>query len=97
MNISIVTPRDLQNVSGDMTPVKPPPEPILDELRKLSRDLVAIRLQMDKHFHGNKTSQDWQMIGIVIDRLLFYLYIIFISVSFATIVCLWTMSSAHGS
>uniref|UniRef100_A0A3B4XGG1 5-hydroxytryptamine receptor 3A-like n=1 Tax=Seriola lalandi dorsalis TaxID=1841481 RepID=A0A3B4XGG1_SERLL len=68
---------------------KKPPDMALDELRKLSRDLMAIRLQMDKHFQGSKTSQEWQMIGIVIDRLLFGLYIIFISVSFLTIVSIW--------
>uniref|UniRef100_A0A8D0DIA1 Neurotransmitter-gated ion-channel transmembrane domain-containing protein n=1 Tax=Sander lucioperca TaxID=283035 RepID=A0A8D0DIA1_SANLU len=65
-------------------------EPSLDELRKLSRDLLAIRLQVDKHFQGSKTSQEWQMIGIVIDRLLFGLYIVFIAVSFITIICLWS-------
>ncbi len=97
MTISIISPRDLHAVSGDATPVKPPVEPILDELRKLSRDLMAIRLQMDKHHRGSKTSQEWQMIGIVIDRLLFGLYIGFISVSFTTILCLWTTSNAHGS
>ncbi|KAF1385598.1 hypothetical protein PFLUV_G00109460 [Perca fluviatilis] len=80
----------LQPVFGDTPPVKPPPEPALDELRKLSRDLLAIRLQVDKHFQGSETSQEWQMIGIVIDRLLFGLYIVFIAVSFITIICLWS-------
>ncbi|XP_028443531.1 5-hydroxytryptamine receptor 3A [Perca flavescens] len=80
----------LQPVFGDTPPVNPPPEPALDELRKLSRDLLAIRLQVDKHFQGSETSQEWQMIGIVIDRLLFGLYIVFIAVSFITIICLWS-------
>uniref|UniRef100_A0A3B4XGH1 Neurotransmitter-gated ion-channel transmembrane domain-containing protein n=1 Tax=Seriola lalandi dorsalis TaxID=1841481 RepID=A0A3B4XGH1_SERLL len=76
-------------ISGDTPLDKPPPDMALDELRKLSRDLMSIRLQMDHHFQGTKTSQEWQMIGVVIDRLLFGLYIIFISVSFITIVSIW--------
>uniref|UniRef100_A0A3B4TMX4 5-hydroxytryptamine receptor 3A-like n=1 Tax=Seriola dumerili TaxID=41447 RepID=A0A3B4TMX4_SERDU len=76
-------------ISGDTPLDKPPPDMALDELRKLSRDLMSIRLQMDHHFQGTQTSQEWQMIGVVIDRLLFGLYIIFISVSFITIVSIW--------
>ncbi|XP_070765025.1 5-hydroxytryptamine receptor 3A-like [Enoplosus armatus] len=93
-NTSIISSRDLESVSGDTPPVKPPPEPALDELRKLSRDLMAIRLLMDKHFQGSKTSQEWEMIGIIVDRLLFGLYILFISFSFITIVCIWIWSNA---
>uniref|UniRef100_A0A4W6D888 Neurotransmitter-gated ion-channel transmembrane domain-containing protein n=1 Tax=Lates calcarifer TaxID=8187 RepID=A0A4W6D888_LATCA len=98
MNTSIISPRDLQSISGDIPPEKPPPDSALEELRKMSRDLMAIRAQMDKHFLGSKTSQEWHMIGIVIDRLLFGLYMIFISVSFVTIVCLWVWQSStfHG-
>ncbi|XP_070688308.1 5-hydroxytryptamine receptor 3C-like [Pempheris klunzingeri] len=95
MNASIVS--DLHSIPDHTPPMKPPPEPALDELRKLSRDLVAIRLQVDKHFLGSKTSQEWQMIGTVIDRLLFGLYIVFISVSFVSIVCLWTLSNSYES
>ncbi|XP_071344147.1 5-hydroxytryptamine receptor 3A-like [Trachinotus anak] len=94
MNTSILSSRDLQSISGDTSLEKPPPELALDELRKLSRDLMAIRLQMDKHFQGTKTSQEWQMIGMVIDRLLFGLYIIFISVSFITIVSIWIWNNS---
>ncbi|XP_054458961.1 5-hydroxytryptamine receptor 3A-like [Anoplopoma fimbria] len=87
----------LQSVSGDTPPAKPNPTlsmPALDELRKLSRDLLAIRLQMDKHFQGSKTSEDWQMVGLVIDRFLFGLYIVFLGVSFITIICIWTLSNS---
>ncbi|KAF6734349.1 5-hydroxytryptamine receptor 3A [Oryzias melastigma] len=73
----------------------PPPDPALDELRKLSRDLTAIRLQMDKHFQGSKASQEWQMIGIVIDRLLFGLYIVFILASFITIMSIWIWNNTY--
>ncbi|XP_040897263.1 5-hydroxytryptamine receptor 3C-like isoform X2 [Toxotes jaculatrix] len=103
-NISSISVRDFQSVSNDTDDsVKPrpaPPEPTdltLDELRKLSRDLMAIRLQVDKHFHGSKTSQEWQMIGIVIDRLLFGLYIIFISVSFITIMSIWIRNNSYAA
>uniref|UniRef100_A0A0F8AZ48 5-hydroxytryptamine receptor 3A n=1 Tax=Larimichthys crocea TaxID=215358 RepID=A0A0F8AZ48_LARCR len=84
--------RDLQSISGNTPPVKPPPEPALDELRKLSTDLMAIRQNIDNHFLGSKTSQEWHLIGIVIDRLLFGLYIIFIFISFTTILVLWYSS-----
>uniref|UniRef100_A0A3B4XBE1 Neurotransmitter-gated ion-channel ligand-binding domain-containing protein n=1 Tax=Seriola lalandi dorsalis TaxID=1841481 RepID=A0A3B4XBE1_SERLL len=88
-------------MSDDIPLVKPhlalsaPPEPALEELKKLSRDLVAIRLQVDKHFQGSNTSQEWHMIGIVVDRLLFCLYIIFISVSFITIIAIWIWNNSH--
>ncbi|KAM9358370.1 5-hydroxytryptamine receptor 3A-like [Symphorus nematophorus] len=96
MNTSIISSRDLQNVCDDNIPrEKSPPEPALEELKKLSKDLMSIRLQIDKHFQGSKTSQEWHMIGIVIDRLLFGLYIVFISVSFITIVAMWVSNSSH--
>lgn len=65
------------------------PEPALDELRKLSRELTAIRLQMDEHFRGTEAAQEWEMIGTVMDRLLFGLYVVFILVSFITIISIW--------
>lgn len=105
-NINTISVGYPQSISGDTpevkpsavppAPVAPPasPEPALDELRKLSRDLMAIRVQVDKHFQGSKTSQEWEMIGVVIDRLLFGLYIVFIIVSFITIVCIWMWSNS---
>ncbi|KAE8294078.1 5-hydroxytryptamine receptor 3A [Larimichthys crocea] len=91
MNTNTISLKDLQSISGggDTPPEKPPPGPVLDELRKLSRDLMAIRLQIDNHILGSKTSQEWHMIGIVIDRLLFGLYIVVLSVCFITIIALW--------
>ncbi|XP_037626100.1 5-hydroxytryptamine receptor 3A-like [Sebastes umbrosus] len=85
MNTSII--EHLKSVSGDIPPLKPT---ALDELRKMRSNLTAIRLQIDKHVQGSKTSQEWQMIGIVIDRLLFGLYIVFISVCVIIIICLWS-------
>ncbi|XP_034003385.1 5-hydroxytryptamine receptor 3A-like isoform X1 [Trematomus bernacchii] len=89
-NISAI---HLQRAPGETSPEKQPVEPALEELRKLSRDLLAIRFQVDKHFQGSTSSQEWQMIGIVIDRLLFGLYLVFIIVSFITIICIWSRSS----
>lgn len=91
---SIISSSALQSLSADSAPEKKVCEDLLlDELRNLSRDLRAIRLQMDSHFRGSKKSQDWQMIGIVIDRLLFGLYIIFMVVTFITIICIWTWNN----
>ncbi|XP_074523984.1 5-hydroxytryptamine receptor 3C-like [Halichoeres trimaculatus] len=80
-----------------LPPLPPPakPDPVVDELRKLCRDLTAIRLHIDDHFKGNDTSQEWQMLGIVIDRLLFGLYVIFILVSFITIISIWIWNNNH--
>lgn len=64
-------------------------EPSLEELRKMRRELMAIRLHVDKHFQESHISQEWQMIGSVIDRLLFGVYIVFISASFITITGIW--------
>ncbi|XP_049444300.1 5-hydroxytryptamine receptor 3A-like [Epinephelus fuscoguttatus] len=95
MSPIIISSRDLPSVSGDTPPANTPPVPALDQLRKLSKDLTAIRLQIDKHFQGNSASQEWQMIGAVIDRFLFGLYLVFILACFVTIVCIWIWSQAH--
>lgn len=95
VSTSIISSSDLQSTSDDSQPVSSPQEPALDELRKLRRDLKSIRLQMDKHFHKSKTSQDWNMIGVVIDRLLFGMYIVFFSVSVITITIIWSLSRYH--
>lgn len=92
---SIIYSNALHSISGDSAREKVASEgSVLDELRKLSRDLRAIRLQVDSHFHGSKESQDWQMIGIVIDRLLFALYIIFMTITFITVTCIWTWNNS---
>uniref|UniRef100_A0A3P8RV02 Uncharacterized protein n=1 Tax=Amphiprion percula TaxID=161767 RepID=A0A3P8RV02_AMPPE len=89
------------SISND--PIKPPSspphplDPTLDELRRLSRDLAAIRHQMDSYFQGTKASQEWQMIGTVVDRLLFALYIVFIVVSFITIISIWIWNNSYAA
>ncbi|KAM9848890.1 5-hydroxytryptamine receptor 3A-like [Aulostomus maculatus] len=87
-NSSNITNSSVKQLHGIST-VPHPQQAVLDELRKLSKDLIAIRLHVDNHFQGTSSSQEWYMIGIVIDRLLFSLYIIFILISFVTIICIW--------
>lgn len=64
----------------------------LEELRSLSRDLQAIRLQVEQQLGEGKSSEEWMQVGFIIDRLLFGLYILFISVSFITIMIIWVNS-----
>ncbi|XP_051231899.1 5-hydroxytryptamine receptor 3A isoform X3 [Dicentrarchus labrax] len=99
-SITNISKSHLSSITGNTTPVKTPPVPLdsaLQELKKLSRDLTAIRLQMDEHLQGNKTAQEWQMIGRVIDRLLFGFYIVFITVSYITIICIWTWNNSYAA
>ncbi|KAK5930720.1 hypothetical protein CgunFtcFv8_026936 [Champsocephalus gunnari] len=63
----------------------------LQELRSLGRDLQAIRLQVQQQ-EGSQSSQEWIQVGSIIDRLLFGLYILFISVSFVTMIIIWVKS-----
>ncbi|KAM9358371.1 uncharacterized protein ABDE67_003862 [Symphorus nematophorus] len=61
----------------------------LHELMSLGRDLRAIRLQVEQQLGESKSSEEWIQVGFIIDRLLFGLYILFISVSFITILIIW--------
>uniref|UniRef100_A0A672YJ38 Neurotransmitter-gated ion-channel transmembrane domain-containing protein n=1 Tax=Sphaeramia orbicularis TaxID=375764 RepID=A0A672YJ38_9TELE len=61
-------------------------------LRSLGKDLQAVRLLVEKHQGGSPSSEEWIQVGFVIDRLLFGLYILFISVSFITIIIIWVNS-----
>jgi len=79
-------------LSTDQEPLKPAPDPVVEELRKLSLDLHSIRLQMDKHFKGTQTSTEWHTIGIIIDRLLFVIYFIFIVATITCITFFWLNS-----
>ncbi|XP_034738060.1 5-hydroxytryptamine receptor 3C-like [Etheostoma cragini] len=64
----------------------------LQELRSLGRDLQAVRLQVEQKLGGSQSSEEWIQVGFIIDRLLFLLYILFISVSFFTIIIIWVNS-----
>lgn len=76
-------------------PEEPPgrKEPALEELRRMGRELLAIRLHLEKQSQNSQHSEDWNKIANVIDRLLFLIYLLFITVSFITIACLWAQSS----
>ncbi|XP_039545758.1 5-hydroxytryptamine receptor 3E-like [Pimephales promelas] len=63
--------------------------PTLQELRKISHELLSIRQQVDKHFKTDESVDEWVHLGEVIDRLLFGMYLIFLSVSFITIFAIW--------
>ncbi|XP_073793719.1 5-hydroxytryptamine receptor 3A-like [Danio rerio] len=61
----------------------------LQQLREITHELISIRQQVDKHFKTDESADEWDLLGQVIDRLLFGLYIAFLSVSFITIVIIW--------
>ncbi|XP_051803616.1 5-hydroxytryptamine receptor 3A-like [Acanthochromis polyacanthus] len=63
----------------------------LQELKNLSSDLQAVRLQVEQQLNGSPSSEEWIQVGSVIDRLLFILYILFITVSFITIIIIWVI------
>ncbi|XP_052445255.1 5-hydroxytryptamine receptor 3A-like [Carassius gibelio] len=67
-------------------------EHCLDEMKKMSRDLLTIRHQVEEHFINGNRTDDWFMLGQVIDRVLFIMYSLFIVVSLSTIMVLWLYS-----
>ncbi|XP_035269092.1 5-hydroxytryptamine receptor 3A-like [Anguilla anguilla] len=86
LNPAAQGPHELQGPKGNGHSYE---QLILQELRRLSADLLAIRLKMDKSQQGSQNAEEWVQIGNVIDRLLFCLYLVFISVSFITIIMIW--------
>ncbi|XP_060934685.1 5-hydroxytryptamine receptor 3C [Limanda limanda] len=91
--------RDLQDVTvssvveeGSEAPEQKRPlneDKALDELRSLGKELQGLRLQVEQHLGGSQSSEEWIQVGCIIDRLLFGLYVLFISVSFITIIIMW--------
>ncbi|XP_032428178.1 5-hydroxytryptamine receptor 3A-like [Xiphophorus hellerii] len=67
----------------------------LMELKSLSLALQAIRCEVEQQHKGKQSSEEWIQVGLIIDRLLFGLYIVFISVSFITIIILWVNSCSQ--
>uniref|UniRef100_A0A671Z4J4 5-hydroxytryptamine (serotonin) receptor 3A n=1 Tax=Sparus aurata TaxID=8175 RepID=A0A671Z4J4_SPAAU len=61
----------------------------LQELRSLGRDLEALNLWVQQQLSGSQSAEEWIQVGLIIDRLLFLLYILFISVSFITMIIFW--------
>ncbi|KAK9519421.1 hypothetical protein VZT92_022153 [Zoarces viviparus] len=68
-------------------------EMVWQELRSLGSDLQAICLQVEQRLGESQTSEDWIQVAFIIDRLLFSFYILFISVSFITIIIIWMQSN----
>ncbi|KAG7315933.1 hypothetical protein KOW79_020799 [Hemibagrus wyckioides] len=60
---------------------------MVDELKKVARDVLTIRLRLEEHLSPKEN--DWKLIADVIDRLLFRLYLLFVIVSYITILVLW--------
>lgn len=78
---------------ADEGPVEPGAEGVaVQELRSLGRDLQAIRLQVEQKLGKTPSAEEWMQVGFIIDRLLFGLYIIFITISFFTIIIIWATS-----
>ncbi|KAJ0064988.1 hypothetical protein NL108_000956, partial [Boleophthalmus pectinirostris] len=67
----------------------------LQELRSLGEDLKALRFHVDQQLGENPITKEWVQVGFIIDRLLFGIYILFISVSFVTIIVIWVNSYNH--
>ncbi|XP_075342272.1 5-hydroxytryptamine receptor 3A-like [Odontesthes bonariensis] len=64
-------------------------EKTLQVLKNLNMDLQAIHLHVVQQLKGSSSSAEWVQIGAITDRLLFILYILFISVSFITLMIIW--------
>ncbi|XP_041791270.1 5-hydroxytryptamine receptor 3A-like [Chelmon rostratus] len=64
----------------------------LQELRSLGKDVQALQLEVERQLDGSQGSEEWIQVGFIIDRLLFGLYILFVSVSFITIALIWINS-----
>lgn len=60
---------------------------VVDELKKVARDVLTIRLRLEEHL--SLKENDWKLVADVIDRLLFRLYLLFVIVSYITILVLW--------
>uniref|UniRef100_A0A3Q3DWY6 Neurotransmitter-gated ion-channel ligand-binding domain-containing protein n=1 Tax=Hippocampus comes TaxID=109280 RepID=A0A3Q3DWY6_HIPCM len=67
----------------------------LQELRSLGGDLKVLRLQVEQQLGSTQSSKEWIQVGFIIDRVLFGIYLLFISVSFITIKIIWLYTISH--
>ncbi|XP_019731022.1 5-hydroxytryptamine receptor 3C-like [Hippocampus comes] len=67
----------------------------LQELRSLGGDLKVLRLQVEQQLGSTQSSKEWIQVGFIIDRVLFGIYLLFISVSFITIKIIWFKSNGQ--
>lgn len=86
----VAQPNTNDELLGEMGPVGE--DNALQELKSLGKNLQAIRLQLEQQLGGSQGSEEWFQVGFIIDRLLFGLYILFVSVSFITIIIIWFKS-----
>uniref|UniRef100_A0A668VPH8 5-hydroxytryptamine receptor 3A-like n=1 Tax=Oreochromis aureus TaxID=47969 RepID=A0A668VPH8_OREAU len=91
-NDTVIQNPFLKNVKADISSGPLSEDKALQELWSLGRVLQAIRLQVEQHLSKSLSTEEWIQIGLIIDRLLFILYIIFITVSFITIIIIWVVS-----
>ncbi|XP_068176265.1 5-hydroxytryptamine receptor 3C [Antennarius striatus] len=92
LKLNTVAPQQIADI-GPPKAEEPVEETNTDqELRNMSRDLTALRLQVEQHLGGSQSSEEWMQLGFIIDRLLFGLYVLFISISFITIMVIWLNS-----
>ncbi|XP_065115790.1 5-hydroxytryptamine receptor 3E-like [Paramisgurnus dabryanus] len=61
----------------------------LTELSVIHENVLTIRQHVDKHLSSDQKTNEWIHLGEVIDRFIFILYVIFLSVSFGTILIFW--------
>lgn len=87
---SIVFPREFRNTFSE--PVDPSLNPVPAEVKRLNKELAAISGHLLRQFKDSRSVQEWKKIANVMDRLMFYLYLLFCVVAFTTIVVVWHKS-----
>lgn len=90
MTASIVFPREFRNTSSE--PADPSLNPGLTEVKRLNSELAAISGHLLRRFKDSRSAQEWKKIVNVMDRLMFYLYLLFCVVAFTTIGAVWCKS-----
>ncbi|XP_077573944.1 5-hydroxytryptamine receptor 3A-like isoform X2 [Stigmatopora nigra] len=64
----------------------------VEVLRSLGRDLRVIRKKLEGELNVSQSAEEWNQVGFIIDRTLFSIYIIFLSVSLVSITVIWVDS-----
>ncbi|XP_048860013.1 5-hydroxytryptamine receptor 3A-like [Brienomyrus brachyistius] len=64
-------------------------DPVVEVLKKLGQDLLAIRIEVEKHLTCRHAADEWHRVGDIIDRCFFILYVLFIFFSLIAFVIIW--------
>ncbi|XP_023699940.1 5-hydroxytryptamine receptor 3A-like isoform X6 [Paramormyrops kingsleyae] len=64
-------------------------DPVVEVLKKLGQDLLAIRIEVEKHLACRNAADEWDRVGHIIDRFLFILYVLFIFFSLIAFIMFW--------